>query len=61
MTIPYIFWDYDDDKQSKVIEVLRRREEVTRKKYNEENNIEEPTADAPVESIENNVQEEVMS
>ena len=29
MTIPYLFWDYDDDKQRKVIEVLRRREEVT--------------------------------
>ena len=29
MTIPYLFWDYDDAKQSKVIQVLRRREEVT--------------------------------
>ena len=29
MTIPYIFWDYDDAKQNKVIQVLRRREEVT--------------------------------
>lgn len=29
MTIPYLLWDYDDDKQRKVIEVLRRREEVT--------------------------------
>ena len=29
MTIPYIFWDYDDDKQNKVMAVLRRREEVT--------------------------------
>ncbi len=29
MTIPYFFWDYDDDKQRKVIEVLRRRQEVT--------------------------------
>lgn len=38
MTIPYIFWDYDDNKQSKVMEVLRRREEVTRKIYEEENN-----------------------
>ena len=28
MTIPYIFWDYDDDKQNKVMAVLRRREEV---------------------------------
>ncbi|MBR6393072.1 MAG: MFS transporter [Eubacterium sp.] len=31
MSIPYFFWDYDDDKQNKVMEVLRRREEVTRK------------------------------
>ena len=29
MTIPYLFWDYDDEKQSKVIAVLRKREEVT--------------------------------
>lgn len=33
MTIPYMFWDYDDDKQNKVMEVLRKREEVTRKLY----------------------------
>ncbi len=39
MTIPYIFWDYNDDKQNKVMEVLRRREEVTRKQYNEEHGI----------------------
>lgn len=39
MTIPYFFWDYDDDKQNKVMEVLRRREEVTRKIYNEEHGI----------------------
>lgn len=39
MTIPYFFWDYDDDKQNKVMEVLRRREEVTRKRYNEEHGI----------------------
>ncbi|MCD7723434.1 MAG: MFS transporter [Clostridiales bacterium] len=44
MTIPYFFWDYDDDKQNKVMEVLRRREEVTRKQYNEEHGID---ADAP--------------
>ena len=24
-----LFWDYDDDKQSKVMQVLQRREEVT--------------------------------
>lgn len=29
MTIPYFFWDYDDDKQNRVMAVLRRREEVT--------------------------------
>ena len=29
MTIPYLFWDYDDSKQHKVIQVLKRREEVT--------------------------------
>lgn len=39
MTIPFIFWDYTDDKQSKVMEVLRKREEVTRKAYNEEHRI----------------------
>ena len=39
MTIPFIFWDYTDDKQSKVMEVLRKREEVTRKAYNEEHGI----------------------
>lgn len=33
MTIPYFFWDYDDDKQNKVMQVLRRREEVTRKQF----------------------------
>ena len=33
MTIPYLIWDYDDDKQNKVIQVLRRREEVTRKQF----------------------------
>ena len=31
MAIPYFFWDYDDDKQNKVMAVLRRREEVTSK------------------------------
>lgn len=40
MTIPFIFWDYTDDKQNKVMEVLRKREEVTRKAYNEEHGIE---------------------
>lgn len=36
MTIPYLIWDYDDSKQNKVMEVLRRREEVTRKNMEEE-------------------------
>ena len=31
MSIPYFFWDYDEDKQNKVMAVLRRREEVTSK------------------------------
>ena len=35
MSIPYFFWDYDDEKQNKVMEVLRRREEVTRKQMDE--------------------------
>lgn len=59
MTIPYMFWDYDDDKQNKVMEVLRRREEVTRKQYEAEHDIEEPeTADIISEEKE---LEEVMS
>ena len=45
MTIPFIFWDYTDDKQSKVMEVLRKREEVTRKAYNEEHGIEADAVD----------------
>lgn len=45
MTIPFFFWDYDDDKQNKVMEVLRRREEVTRKAYNEEHGIAEDEAE----------------
>ncbi len=32
MTIPYLFWDYDAVKQNKVIQVLKRRAEVTEKK-----------------------------
>lgn len=50
MTIPYLFWDYDDDKQNKVMEVLRRREEITRKQYESENS-EEPPAEAADEEI----------
>lgn len=60
MTIPYMFWDYDDDKQNKVMEVLRRREEVTRKIYNSENHISsDDTAEQFAES--EKVAEEVMS
>lgn len=59
MTIPYMFWDYDDDKQSKVMEVLRRREEVTRKMYNSENasNEEELESEEGIETE----KEEVLS
>lgn len=60
MTIPYMFWDYDDDKQNKVMEVLRRREEVTRKQYNEEHGITEEEPVTAAEENENEVQE-VMS
>ncbi len=31
MTIPYLFWDYDNAKQNMVMEVLKRRAEVTEK------------------------------
>ncbi len=36
MTIPYLFWDYDSEKQNMVMEVLKRRAEVTEKKAEEE-------------------------
>lgn len=36
MTIPYFFWDYDSKKQNKVIQVLKRRAEVTEKKAQEQ-------------------------
>ena len=36
MSIPYFFWDYDNEKQTKVIQVLQRRAEVTEKKAREE-------------------------
>ena len=60
MTIPFFFWDYDDDKQNKVMEVLRRREEVTRKRYNEEHGI---TGAEPAIAAEDKVNkpQEVMS
>ncbi|MBE6828212.1 MAG: hypothetical protein E7514_06330, partial [Ruminococcaceae bacterium] len=35
MTIPYFFWDYDSSKQNKVIQVLKRRAEVTEKQAEE--------------------------
>lgn len=51
MTIPYFTWDYDDAKQNKVMQVLRRREEVTRKLYEAENgDQEEPVAVAAGEN-----------
>ena len=31
MTIPFFFWDYDSNKQNKVMQVLKRRAEVTEK------------------------------
>lgn len=37
MTIPYLFWDYDSDKQNKVIQVLKRRAEVTEKQAEKSN------------------------
>ena len=52
MTIPFFFWDYDDDKQSKVMEVLRKREEVTRKQYNIEHGIDENEVEASAEELE---------
>ena len=36
MTIPYLFWDYDSKKQNMVMEVLKRRAEVTSKVAEEE-------------------------
>lgn len=36
MTIPYLFWDYDANKQNKVMQVLKRRAEVTERKALEE-------------------------
>lgn len=44
MTIPYFAWDYDDKKQEQVMEVLRRREEVTKKQLEAE----QTTGSAPV-------------
>ena len=58
MAIPFLFWDYTDDKQFKVIEVLRRREEVTRKQLDAERGIqaqvdadEEVADEVPVEEM----------
>ena len=59
MTIPFFFWDYDDDKQSKVMEVLRKREEVTRKQYNLEHGITDEKQEN--ENIEEQELEEVVS
>lgn len=61
MTIPYFFWDYDDDKQNKVMQVLRRREEVTRMQYNQEHGITEEETVTAAETEEAKEVEEVMS
>lgn len=50
MTIPYLFWDYDDEKQNKVMQVLRRRGEVTRKKFEESQASDEQAADGQAAS-----------
>ncbi len=60
MTIPYMFWDYDDDKQNKVMEVLRRREEVTRKQYESDDSDSDSDDNAAVQTAEE-IKEEVMS
>ena len=36
MTIPYLFWDYDSKKQNLVMEVLKKRAQVTEKNAEEE-------------------------
>ncbi len=36
MTIPYLFWDYDSKKQNMVMEVLKKRAEVTQRAAEEE-------------------------
>lgn len=36
MTIPYFFWDFDINKQNKVMQVLKRRAEVTEKQAQQE-------------------------
>ncbi len=59
MTIPYFFWDFNDEKHSKVIQVLRRREEVTRQQYEAEH---ETAGEEAVEAVEEVKEvEEVMS
>ena len=53
MSIPFMTWDYTDEKQNKVMEVLRRREEVTRKKMAEDNPEElEARSDSAEETVE---------
>lgn len=60
MTIPYFFWDFDYEKHGKVMEVLRRREEVTRKQFDEENGISQDDESAQ-ELEEEKELEEVLS
>ena len=51
MTIPYIFWDYDDRKQAMVMEVLKAREAATNGSLDGTRGDDEP------EAITENVQE----
>ena len=44
MTIPFIFWDYDNSKQNAVMQVLQRRAEVTEKSL--DNDVQTQTAEA---------------
>jgi len=46
MTIPYIFWDYDDEKQAKVMEVLKAREAATGGSLDGSRGDEQPPEDA---------------
>ncbi|MBQ9552682.1 MAG: MFS transporter [Clostridia bacterium] len=51
MTIPFLFWDYDDDKQSKVMQVLQRREEVTGGTLGLESDAEQAQSDMEQEAV----------
>ena len=60
MSIPFLTWDYTDDKQNKVMEVLRRREEVTRKQM-KEGNTDRPDSNAETAEGAADEKVEVMS